>query len=345
MVEEAGGRRRSREGTGILFTLLAALLAAVILGLPERRPAPARHAPPRAASTATRFVVMGDSRARSGSQRMTNGAVLGRLATVIAELRPRPRFFLFNGDYANFEPGDGVGDHYAEWRRAMQPAAAAGIAHLPVLGNHEEDVSEFARNFDAAAAAAAGAGGGRFTAMPSDPWTYSVDFERFHVLVLNNYPAPPGDPGAKITAAQLRFAERALEAHSSVPSIVACHEPAFPVAKHIGSSLDRRPEPRDLLCRTMDRLGARLLVVGHEHHYSRLTIDSSLVKGMRGTVVQLQSSTAGIAATRGPRRRTDFFRSRVHAFTLVDVTPRGLELRTFDQHGAVIDAAFVPARD
>jgi len=343
MAEEAGGRRRGREGTGILFTLLAALLAAVILGLPQRPPAPVRHAPPRAASTATRFVVMGDSRARSSSQRLTNGPVLGRLATVIAELRPRPRFLLFNGDYANFEPGDGVGDHYAEWRRAMQPASAAGIAHLPVLGNHEEDVAEFARNFDAAAAAAAA--GGRFTAMPSDPWTYSVDFGRFHVLVLNNYPPPPDAPGAKITAAQLRFAEGALEANSSVPSIVASHEPAFPVAKHIGGSLDRRPVLRDRLCRTMDSLGARLLVVGHEHHYSRLTIDSSLVKGMRGKVLQLQSSTAGIAATRGPRRRTDFFRARAYAFTLVDVADRGLELRTFDQHGAVIDAAFVPTGD
>jgi len=340
--EKAKAGRLGREGAGgagILFTLLAALVAAALVGLPRRRPAPVRHAAPPGASTATRFVILGDSRARGGTGRATNERVLGRLARVIAGLRPRPRFVLFLGDYARYELGDGNSDHYAEWRRAMQPVTSSGIAHLPVLGNHEEDTAEFARNFDAAAAARQA--GGSFRAMPADLWTYSVAFERFHVLVLNNYSA--GDGGPKLTVGQLRFVEADLEENASVPSIVASHEPAFPVAKHIGSSLDGAPDLRDILCRTMDRFDARLLAAAHEHHYSRLTIDSSLVGGMKGGVLQLNSSTAGIAATRGPKRRTDFFRSRVHAFTLVDVTEAGLQLRTFDQYGSLIDGTFVPS--
>ena len=115
------------------------------------------------------------------------------------------------------------------------------------------------------------------------------------------------------------------------------------MAKHIGSSLDSKPKLRDDLMKTLAAGGVPVLFTGHEHHYSRRTIDSKLVPGMASAVVQFNTSTAGIAAGRGPAVEVDFFRSRTYAYCLCDLTPKGLVVRAYDVDGGLFDTILLPA--
>ncbi len=329
-------RRLRKIAIGAAITAVAAVLAATLA--PWRGSAPDDTSLPAGAYARSRFVVMGDSRARGSSGMDTNEPVLRRLATAISKLDPPPRFVVFNGDYAKYELGDGRSDHYTQWKRAMEPVTGAGIAVMHIPGNHEVSEEEFSDNFSMSAETA------RLSPMSHgdmspDAFTYSTRIEGLHLLVLNNYAT---GRRMKLSAEQIEFVRRELSRNRDVVSVVASHEPAFPVAKHIGSSLDSKPQLRDELMRTLAAGGVPVLFVSHEHHYSRRTIDAKLVPGMQSQVLQLNTSTAGIAAGRGPAVEVDFFRSRTYAYCLCDVTPKGLVIRAYDVNGGLFDTVLLP---
>lgn len=65
---------------------------------------------------------------------------------------------------------------------------------------------------------------------------------------------------------------------------VMAHEPAYPKAAHIGSSLDVYPTERDDFWSIMTNAGVRMYFAGHEHFYFR---------SMEGSIYQIINGTCG----------------------------------------------------
>ena len=98
---------------------------------------------------------------------------------------------------------------------------------------------------------------------------YSYDFENSHFVVLNS--EKPDEH--KINKTQLDWLEKDLKDNKKDNTFVFFHEPAYPVSKHIGSSLDVNPIDRDALWKILKEKKVTAVFNGHEHIVSRKKID------------------------------------------------------------------------
>jgi len=80
---------------------------------------------------------------------------------------------------------------------------------------------------------------------------------------------------ARVAGKQLEWLEKTLESAEGRQAFVFVHRPLFPVVGHIGRSLDRYPEDRDLLHGLFTRFRGRVRGVfhGHEHLFCHQDID------------------------------------------------------------------------
>jgi hypothetical protein len=99
--------------------------------------------------------------------------------------------------------------------------------------------------------------------------TYSYDFENSHFVVLNS--EKPDEH--KIDKTQQDWLEKDLNGNKKDNTFIFFHEPAYPVSRHIGSSLDVNPADRDALWKILKDKKVTAVFNGHEHIVSRKKID------------------------------------------------------------------------
>ncbi len=171
--------------------------------------------------------------------------------------------------------------------------------------------------------------------------TYSFDWGDVHFVVINDdygyYRKNKHRKPASLTPAQWRWLINDLEANKGKWIIVSYHEPTFsPLGRE-----DFDSTQIDSLWRVFDRYGVTAVVNGHEHIYARMEVDSSLVKGMKGSITQIISGRAGAPKYRVHRklmfeknlRKID---NRRH-FVLVHASSDSLVFQAVDFDGKVFD--------
>ncbi|RJP87277.1 MAG: metallophosphoesterase [Desulfobacteraceae bacterium] len=111
---------------------------------------------------------------------------------------------------------------------------------------------------------------------------FSFDRDNCHFVITNQY---WDNPAGGYADEQLKWIEQDLRASTRTFKFVFGHEPAFPLDKHVGDSLDADPGRRDRFWQILRDNGAHAFFCGHTHNLSHMAkngvyqIDNGEVRG------------------------------------------------------------------
>jgi hypothetical protein len=214
-------------------------------------------------SAGVRFAVVGDTQAGFLDITPVNDEVFSRIIQLVLESDPPVQFAVQCGDLINgtFEKEKQI-EELEYWRSVAQPWYDSNFLDLkvyPTPGNHDQLNPSFSLETWQTV----------FPELPNNgpddakKMTYSFDIGSCHFIVVN-------------TSSQKIMLEHTVDtdwlaedlASSTQPVIfVFGHEPAYPVGRHLSSSLDARPEKRDLFWQLLSDYGVKAYFCGHEHVY------------------------------------------------------------------------------
>jgi 3',5'-cyclic AMP phosphodiesterase CpdA len=222
-----------------------------------------------------------------------DGSIPTKLHQVVAALiASRPRLVVVTGDFTNGEPRDRAGRivRAPQWwraaRRGLEPLRAAGIAVLPIAGNHDSYLGGYRTAYAAAWsdldrwAAPLEIWGNRQPArgiaLDAAPFSYSVDVDGVHLVLAHIVDDALDHAVARWIAGDLAAAPgarlRLVFGHVPLSSIVA--EPRRAFVAELGGLLAAGH--------------ADLYVAGHEH----LVWDDDVELAGGGSLRQLLVGTA-----------------------------------------------------
>jgi 3',5'-cyclic AMP phosphodiesterase CpdA len=130
---------------------------------------------------------------------------------------------------------------------------------------------------------------------------FSFDRDNCHFVITNPYWQYPS---GGYTDEQLEWIEQDLRASTLTFKFVFGHEPAFPVARHVGDSLDANPERRDRFWQILAENGVQAFFCGHSHNLSHVLkngvyqIDNGEVRGGGPICVTIVDVTADKAVVK-----------------------------------------------
>jgi hypothetical protein len=290
-------------------------------------------------AAAARFVVMGDSR---GSDEGINEAELRKLFLQIKNLNPSPRYIVFVGDLVSgSKNADKLKSQLQHFKQVFTEYFPIEML-LPAIGNHETGSSSdnsgelvFSQVFSEFSADKFLAGYNRTV--------YFVDYDNARLVILNPY--HPGE-FTEITGAQLEWLKSALSGGETKHKFVFLHSPPYPTGDHLGASLDAFPKTRDQFWSAIDQNNVDIVFAGHEHNYSRRTIDSTFSEnGFKFTraIPQIISGGAG-APPEGIYRDSRGVivpPQTVYHFVIVDVLDNETKVLTVSDDDNIIDQFIV----
>jgi hypothetical protein len=169
------------------------------------------------------------------------------------------------GDF-HITAGD-TDDESGNWAELVN-AFGAGVTWYPVVGNHD---IESAANLEFLRARGAllpdlvrpGPPGTSLTA-------YSFDHGNAHFVVTNPYFDGTAETGLDGDVEDVQYAWLVNDLDSNRKPIVFVlgHEPAYPLVRHIGDSLDQYPAHRDRFWQLLEQRNVAAFIVGHTHVHS-----------------------------------------------------------------------------
>jgi hypothetical protein len=180
---------------------------------------------------------------------------------------PAPSFMVINGDFPNV----------SQTQAAIANVLGSGFLWYPVIGNHE--ISDGISNFNTV----------RDTLVPALPYkvnngpsgsqntSYSWTYGDAHFTAVNAYWNGTTNAGADsardgdIVPALRTWIEADLAAASQTHKFAFVHEPAYPLDRHVGDSLDLYPTNRDNFVTTLNNGNVQTLFVGHTHYFQHKT--------------------------------------------------------------------------
>lgn len=130
---------------------------------------------------------------------------------------------------------------------------------------------------------------------------FSFDRGNCHFVITNPYWRYPA---GGYTDAQLEWLEQDLKSTNQPFNFIFGHEPAFPLSRHVGDSLDQNPENRDRFWKILSENGGQAFFCGHTHNLSHVLkdgvyqIDAGEVRGGGPVCVTLVEVTADKATVR-----------------------------------------------
>lgn len=200
----------------------------------------------RADAEAWRFAVIGDMRGAVGA---INTSALSLLAQAL--VKDKVDLVLVTGDLVKGSPL-GLHSQLREWQAVMGPAYRAGIAVLPIRGNHEAGGSE-------------GAWKKAFSDLPTNGpsgeqgLTYNVLHKNAMFIGLDQY--------VRSHRVNQPWLDKVLGGNTQPHVFVFSHESAF-AAEH-KTTMAHRPDDRDVFWNSLGAAGARMYFCGHDHFYAR----------------------------------------------------------------------------
>jgi hypothetical protein len=336
-----------------------------------------RTAPATGSSRPFHFAVMSDSRAAGGGDPLTNVENVNwrALQRLMPEAyRQGAEFILFAGDLVSgytSSRADFVRQLHS-WRQVTDPVAAL-VPIYEGMGNHESlgpagESGRLTRSYTGANAPEVvfseqfvnptnGPPPEAPGAPPYGETVYSFDWGNAHFTSLNaNYwwksgaSEEPGNPLGHLMEGQMQWLEQDLASareRGQEHLFVYFHTPVFPNGGHIRDSMWYGGASPDVIamrdrflsiCSSQEVLA---VFAGHEHNYSRMLIDHSLVDAVQHPIWQIVSGGAG-APYYGQEQtpwtdRVEAFSVQSH-FVLVDVDGDAVTLKAISIDGQVIDS-------
>jgi len=236
-------------------------------------------APAQEESPSLRFVVLGDTR---GSGAAINRTVMEGLFELILELDPPAQFVLVTGDLVRGSDDlDLLAQQFQQWLEVAEPLYASdmyGQKVYPAVGNH-----------DMAGLAGIAVWQEMFDYLPAngpagdERMTYSFDVGPCHFVVVNTeHPQRPHRTDLDWLVEDLASSDKPMK-------FVFGHDPAYPIANHIGSSLDRFPLDRDQFWQILGDFNVQAYFCGHEHLYDHWVYDGvhQIITGGGGAPINL----------------------------------------------------------
>ncbi|EKQ51666.1 MULTISPECIES: metallophosphoesterase [unclassified Clostridium] len=215
-----------------------------------------------------RFVVFSDSK---GKKNGINEKVLNALMSETCKLNPLPQFIVMCGDT--------VAGHTKEEILLSQLNRLQSIIYkyhpntplIPVVGNHEVNIEPIDDRYEKILSMAYS---NLSTQSPLEHYNntvYYLDVGDTRLIILNAFHCGSTH---RISNDQLNWFKEKASAFKK-NKLVFIHSPAFPTGAHLGHCLDLYPENRDAFWKIIDECGIDIVFSGHEHNYSRRTIDNS----------------------------------------------------------------------
>lgn len=137
---------------------------------------------------------------------------------------------------------------------------------------------------------------------------FSFDRNNCHFVVTNQY---WNNPAAGYTEEQMDWIRQDLEGSDQAFKFVFGHEPAFPMNRHVGDSLDADPAQRDLFWDMLAENGVQAFFCGHTHNLSHV---------LQNGVYQIDNGEV---------------RSSPLCVTIVDVTDEKATVKSYQTNGSV----------
>lgn len=175
--------------------------------------------------------------------------------------RPAPDWLLVPGDMDPVKTTD----------REIRKVLGNEFPWVPVIGNHDlkcrETIEKIVKKL-----------GARFKIQQGPKGTenlqFTLKYRNMLLVILNQYWDGTTDPkGATRTngnhpEASLAWTRKILAASKAPYKIVSGHEPAWPIGRHVGDSLDADSKKRDRFWQILEQGGAQVFFCGHTHYYS-----------------------------------------------------------------------------
>lgn len=313
-----------------------------------------------------RIAVLGDSRAnyhQPSDMAAVNGVNEQTLREIFSEIyKDRPHLVFVTGDLIQgyTDDIDYTKLQYETFLEATWPLSAT-VPVLPVMGNHD--------------ATAPLKESSRQRRIPMEPPTSPEDFWGYYFVTPQNGPkAKRGMPpymenvyyvslndalfvvlnsdywyrivdgkklSQRVDETQREWLKRVLKKHGNRRVFVLFHEPAYPVSRHYGSSLDANPTARDSLWQILVKGGVDVVVNGHEHCYGRILVDDKVDPRWKNPIWEFISGRAGAPLYR--RRENLPYEAGIKSFSLLEhyvlfeVVKDSIVFRTKALTGEVID--------
>jgi hypothetical protein len=205
-------------------------------------------------SSATRFVVSGDSR---GNGSGVNETILAEL--VQATLDEGADFILVPGDlvYGSSVPST-LYSELTQWRSIAQPLYDAGVGVYPVRGNHDAAYKYIWDSVFSGVYALPNNG-----PTGEENVTYSFSHENVFVVGLDQY--------TLLNQVNQAWLDQQFTANELEHVFVFGHAPAFKVSH--ADCLDDHADARDTFWNSLTAEGARVYFCGHDHFYDHCRLD------------------------------------------------------------------------
>jgi cytolysin (calcineurin-like family phosphatase) len=168
-----------------------------------------------------------------------------------------------------------------------------------------------------------------------DEFTYSFDVGNSHFVVLDT--EKPKEH--KIGQDQLDWLEKDLAANQKDNTFIFYHEPAFPMSYKIGQSLDVHKNYRDALWTIIDKYNVTAVFNGHEHIFSRQSIESDDFPAAKNEIYQfiigntdaLEKQDVVIGS------QVDYYH-KGHNFVMVNVDGKEITVNLFSVDGELVNS-------
>ncbi len=295
----------------------------------------------------------------------------------------KPDFLIFTGDLIS-----GYTSSEADYRAQLQAwkRSYGSLGHyIPLytgMGNHESlldvfaDGSRFDKQGDKSAEAVfatefvnpTNAPPPEAPGLPTySEAVYSFDYGNAHFCQLNSdywhsnkSDTAGGNPFGRLLPGQIRWLEadlKAAKARGQKHLFVYVHEPAFPCGGHVQDSLweggkERGVATRDKFWQIASDAGVVAVFSGHEHNYSRISIDSktpvhldrSTNPKFKSRVWQIIQGAAGAPFypqdLKAPwAKNVNKFVAPTWAYSIISIQGNSVKLDTYSYTGELLDRA------
>ena len=255
-----------------------------------------------------RFAVIGDTRGDG-----PDGINVKVFKALLEKIRSeKADFIVVTGDMITGSAKSNIHrDRLKKWKGIIK---RYGIPFYIVIGNHEIE-SEMSEAIIRPVFEMPENGPGALKEI-----AYSFDYKNTHLVVLdtdifNNFHS--------IGEKQSAWLKGDLEKNKNGVIFIFGHEPAYPVSRHIGSSLDKHSAERDRLWDDFKRYKVSVYFCGHEHLYN---------KSIHDGVYQVITAGGG-APLYAPEEKGGFYH-----FVIVDVKDNGsIDITVKDINGFTRD--------
>lgn len=317
------------------------------------------------------FVVFGDC--RSGREANIDYRLNGVNYTILNRLITNagvhnPRFFLSSGDQSDgaTTERDDAALQYETWKKAVA-IANAQVPFYAGMGNHDSRSPhiKFGRKgaYDPPPPNSAEDLWAENFVLPTnspEPNTgyppfkenvYSFDYANTHVICLNsNYQMVTQDDSIKYKDAgftsrvgepQLQWLKDDLKKAQGKLIVVYIHDNFYPTGGHVGSALDKFPAERDALWKLLESNNVSIVFCGHEHIYSRVTVDKTINPIYKKSIYQITAGGGG-APTYAQDKKVAYLSNvlafkRAYHYVLVTVKGKRIQVQAFTDNNEKID--------